>query len=59
MYYTGILFWFFFIIGFIIAYIFKHDINYIHIDNDISLINYKFIDTNNKCYTYKLQEIKC
>ena len=59
MYYGGIIFWFSFILGFILALIYKHNINYINLPTDISLTNHKFIDTNNKCYIYKPIEIKC
>jgi hypothetical protein len=59
MYYIGILFWASFIIGFILSLVSKHKINYIKLPTDISLINHKFIDTNNKCYIYKPIEIKC
>ncbi len=33
--------------------------NYIYINDDIDITKYKFIDTKNKCYNYKIVEIKC
>jgi hypothetical protein len=56
---TGIAFWTSFIIGFLLSYCYKNTKKYIHIENDISLIRRKFIDTNNKCYRYYLKKINC
>jgi len=56
---SGILFWLSFIIGFIISYIIKQSKKYINVNTDLSLLKYKFIDTKNKCYIYKMKETTC
>jgi hypothetical protein len=58
-FHTGLAFWTSFIFGFLISYCYKNTKKYIHIKNNLSIVNHKFIDTNNKCYRYKLKEINC
>jgi hypothetical protein len=59
MQHASLILLFSFILGFIISYIYKHNMNYIYINDDIDITKYKFIDTKNKCYNYKIVEIKC
>jgi fructose-specific phosphotransferase system IIC component len=56
---SGLLFWLSFIIGFITSYFIKQSKKYIKINTNISLLKYKFIDTKNKCYIYKMKETNC
>jgi hypothetical protein len=59
MYYTGIVLLFSFIIGFFIGFFMKKKQKYIYITDYKDITKYKFIDTKNKCYSYKVKEIKC